>query len=585
MNELDTMRHSCAHVMAAAVQEMFPDAQFGFGPPIEDGFYYDFELPRQLSPDDFKEIEQRMRRLAKSADHFEYKEIDGKSAIELFTGMNQTYKVEAINNLVSSGEPISLYKSGPFLDLCRGPHVGTTKQIGHFKILSVAGAYWLGDENNPQLQRLYATSFPTKDELTTHLARLEEARRRDHRILAKQLDLFSTNTDVGAGLILWHPKGGVLREIIENYWREEHRKHNYDIVFTPHIGRKKLWDISGHTQWYQDGLFPEMELENQSFINKPMNCPFHVQIFDSQTRSYRDLPLRYGELGTVYRFERSGVLHGALRVRGFTQDDAHIFCRHDQFAKEVGGALDIAYKMLGTFGFTDLKLIVSVRDENRDKKYVGSDEMWTLAEQGLIDALTEKNIEYQRVEGEAAFYGPKIDVMVEDAIGRQWQLSTIQVDFNLPERFDIDYEDSDGSRRRPVMVHRALLGSIERFTAILIEHFAGAFPVWLAPVQAVLIPIADRHIEYCNEVALKLASHGIRIHVDDRGERMNRKIRDAQKQKVPYMLIAGDRDVESNNVSVRLRNGEDIGAITPSVFAQTVQQVSIDRSESYGFGH
>ena len=456
--------------------------------------------------------------------------------------------------------------------------------MGVYKLLSVAGAYWKGDENRPQLQRIYATSFPSKKDLKEFLHRREEALRRDHRTLARELDLFSINPDVGAGLVLWHPKGGVLREIVEDYWRAVHRERGYDLVFTPHIGRKELWETSGHTRWYADGLFPEMELEHQSFINKPMNCPFHVKIFGSRTRSYRDLPLRLGELGTVYRFERSGVLHGALRVRGFTQDDAHIFCRPDQFAAEVAAALDIARFILGTFGFTELKIELSVRDESDDEKYVGEDDLWELAESGLVEALEAEGLEYTRVPGEAAFYGPKIDIKVRDAIGRTWQLTTVQVDFNLPERFDIEYEDEDGKPKRPVMVHRALLGSIERFVAILIEHYAGAFPLWLAPVQVMMIPIADRHEQYCQEAAKLMRGAGLRVEVDARSERMNRKIRNGQMQKIPYMLVVGDRDVEAGKVSVRLRSEQDLGAMDVDAFIAAATKVAVDRAEGYGFG-
>jgi threonyl-tRNA synthetase len=583
MTELEKMRHSCAHVMATAVQEMFPDAQLGFGPPIEDGFYYDFDLPRALTPEDLKEVERRMKAVVKAADPFVYEEVSGEEALRLFEDAGQTYKVEAIQDLVGKGETISIYRSGKFFDLCAGPHVENTRRVGVYKLLSIAGAYWKGDEKRPQLQRIYATSFPSKKDLKEYLHRREEARRRDHRVLARELDLFSINPEVGAGLVLWHPKGGVLREILEDFWRAEHRKRGYDIVFTPHIGRKELWDTSGHTRWYADGLFPEMELENQTYITKPMNCPFHVKIFGSRTRSYRDLPLRFGELGTVYRYERSGVLHGAMRVRGFTQDDAHIFCRPDQFATEVVAALDIARFMLDTFGFGELEIDLSVRDESGDEKYVGADELWELAEKGLVEALEAQGLEYTRVPGEAAFYGPKIDVKVRDAIGRTWQLTTIQVDFNLPERFDIEYEDEDGSSKRPVMVHRALLGSIERFVAILIEHYAGAFPVWIAPVQVMMIPIADRHEEYCQQAAERMREAGLRVEVDARGERMNRKIRNAQMQKIPYMLVVGDRDVEAGKVSVRLRSEQSLDAMDVDTFIAAATKVAADRAEGYGF--
>lgn len=571
-DRLSRMRHSAAHVLATAMLDLFPDAELGIGPPTDDGFYYDFQLPRALTPDDLQALEASMEQHKKSNYTFEYSEHRRNEALAYFKDHNQPFKVELINDLPDD-ETISYFTSGPFVDLCRGPHVDTTGDIGAFKLLSIAGAYWRGDEHRPQLQRVYGTAFETEEELAAHLDRLEEARRRDHRTLARDLDLFSINPSVGAGLVLWHPKGAQIRELLETYWREEHRKRGYDMVYTPHIGRRELWETSGHTQWFADGLFPEMELEHQTFINKPMNCPFHVQIYASQTRSYRDLPLRFGELGTVYRFERSGTLHGALRVRGLTQDDAHIFCRQDQFADEVSGALDLAKSVYSTFGFDDYKVDLSVRDTAGDGKFVGSDDLWGLAEQGLIDALERHGIPYDRVEGEAAFYGPKIDIQVADAIGRMWQLTTIQVDFNLPERFDISYEAEDGTRRRPVMVHRAIFGAMERFFAVLTEHFAGAFPVWLAPVQVVVVPIADRHVAYCTDVADRLIDAGLRVDIDQRAERMNRKIRDAQLQKIPYMLIAGDRDIEAEQVSVRLRTGGDVGGQSVEQFLTSVMPI------------
>ena len=575
-DQLSRMRHSAAHVLATAMLDLFPDAQLGIGPPTDEGFYYDFLLPRALTPEDLL--------THKAADYpFEYSEHELVEALEDFKRRDQPFKVELIEDLPED-ETISYYTSGPFVDLCRGPHVERTGQIGVCKLLSIAGAYWRGDEHRPQLQRVYGTAFATKDELDAHLVRLEEARKRDHRVLGRDLDLFSINPTVGPGLVLWHPKGAQIRELIEDFWRSEHRRRGYDLVYTPHVGRKELWETSGHTQWFAEGLFPEMELEHQTYINRPMNCPFHVQIFGSQTRSYRDLPLRLGELGTVYRYERTGTLHGALRVRGLTQDDAHIFCRRDQFADEVGAVLDLTEFIYNVFGFTDFKWDLSVRDRSDTAKYAGADELWELAENGLVEALERHEIEYRRVEGEAAFYGPKIDMQVADAIGRSWQLTTIQVDFNLPERFDITYEAADGSRQRPVMVHRAILGAMERFVAVLIEHFAGAFPVWLAPVQAVVIPIADRHVAYCQKVAERLRAAGLRVEVDDRGERMNRKIRAAQLQKVPYMLIAGDRDIEHQQVSLRLRTEQDLGGTSLDAFLAAVRPVVDSKShDTLGF--
>ena len=576
-DRLYRIRHSAAHVLATAMLDLFPEAQLGIGPPTDDGFYYDFELPRALTPDDLKTLRKLMIKHKKANYPFEYSEHDRDAALAHFRETNQPFKVELINDLPDD-ETISYYTSGPFVDLCRGPHMDGTGEIGAFKLLSIAGAYWRGDEKRPQLQRIYGTAFETKAELDAHLERLEEARRRDHRTLARDLDLFSINPAIGAGLVLWHPKGALIRELLETFWREEHRRRGYDMVYSPHIGRRELWETSGHTQWFADGLFPEMQLEHQTFINKPMNCPFHVKIFDSQTRSYRDLPLRYGELGTVYRFERSGTLHGALRVRGLTQDDAHIFCRRDQFTDEVAGALDLAKFIYQTFGFSEYSVDLSVRDASGSAKYAGNDDLWELAESGLVEALERHDMAYTRVEGEAAFYGPKIDIQISDAIGRRWQLTTIQVDFNLPERFDINYEDADGTRQRPVMVHRAIFGAMERFVAVLIEHFAGAFPVWLAPVQVAAIPIADRHAAYCESVAEQLRAAGLRVQVDARAERMNRKIRDAQLQKTPYMLIAGDRDITAGKVSVRLRTGEDLGAMSVDDFLAGVLPVVESRA-------
>lgn len=578
-DRLYRVRHSAAHVLATAMLDLFPDAQMGIGPPTDDGFYYDFELPRALTPDDLKALQKLMLKHKKANYPFEYSEHDRDAALAYFKETRQPFKVELINDLPDD-ETISYYTSGPFVDLCRGPHVDSTGEIGAFKLLSIAGAYWRGDEKRAQLQRVYGTAFETKSELNAHLQRLEEAKRRDHRTLARDLDLFSINPAIGAGLVLWHAKGSLVRELLETFWREEHRRRGYDMVYSPHIGRRELWETSGHTQWFSEGLFPEMQLEHQTFINKPMNCPFHVKIFDSQTRSYRDLPVRYGELGTVYRFERSGTLHGALRVRGLTQDDAHIFCRRDQFTAEVAGALDLAKFIYETFGFSEYIVELSVRDASGSAKYAGDDDLWELAEQGLVEALERHEMAYTRVEGEAAFYGPKIDIQVADAIGRRWQLTTVQVDFNLPERFDISYEDADGTRQRPVMVHRAIFGAMERFVAVLIEHFAGAFPVWLSPVQVAVIPIADRHADYCEAVAERLREAGLRVQVDSRAERMNRKIRDAQLQKTPYMLIAGDRDIKAGKVSVRLRTEEDLGAMTVDELLEAVLPVIESRSPS-----
>ena len=552
-DRLHRMRHSAAHIMAEAVLEMFPDGKFAIGPPIEHGFYYDFELPRTLTPDDLEVIDERMRRTI-AADHpFEHSEIGRDEGRKLFA--DQTYKLELIDGIAA--DKLSIYQHAEFKDLCEGPHVERTGQVGAFKLTSIAGAYWRGDEANPMLQRIYGALFETEKDLQEHLERLEEAQKRDHRRLGRELDLFSFHEEYGPGLVYWHPKGGRLRTVIEDFWREEHFKAGYDVVYTPHIGKSSLWSTSGHLEFYAEGMYSPMDVDGQDYYVKPMNCPFHMQIYGSQTRSYRDLPIRMAELGTVYRYERSGVLHGLLRVRGFTQDDAHIFCRPDQIGDEIGRALDFMRFFLEKFGFKDFHVYLATAPE----KYAGSREDWEMAEQVLKDAVKERDLPFDIDEGGAVFYGPKVDVKLLDGLGREWQCTTIQFDFNLPERFDITYVGEDGQEHRPYVVHRALLGSIERFIGVLIEHYGGAFPLWLAPVQATVIPIADRHIEYGQGVVDELRAAGLRVELDKRGERMQAKIRDAQMQKVPYMLIAGDREQEANSVAVRMRSGEDLGAV------------------------
>jgi threonyl-tRNA synthetase len=553
MSPLDTMRHSAAHLMAAAVLEIFPDAKFAYGPPIENGFYYDFDLPRSLTPDDFQEIERRMAELVKADNRFVRDEITRERALELFA--DQPYKVETINDLPGEAT-ISTYTVAYFTDLCRGPHVPGSGEVGPFKLMSVAAAYWKGDEKRPQLQRVYATAWPTQQELDDYLWRLEEAKKRDHRRIGKDLGLFSISEEVGPGLVLWHPKGARMRVVAEDFSRNAHLENGYEWVFSPHIGRAHLWETSGHLDFYAENMYSPMDIEGEEYYAKPMNCPFHIEIFKSGVTSYRDLPRRFAEFGTVYRYERSGVLHGMTRVRGFTQDDAHIFCRPDQVEAEIVGALEFSMYVLRAFGLTQFSAYLSTRPE----KYVGEVADWERATEALRKALEMQAVSYELDEGGGAFYGPKIDLKVHDALGREWQLSTIQFDFNLPERFDIEYVDADGSRKRPYMVHRALLGSIERFFGILIEHYAGAFPVWLSPVQAVVIPIADRHAEYAEEVAARLRRDGVRVDVDARSERMQHKIREAQLQKVPYMLVVGDREREARAAAVRLRSGEDLKA-------------------------
>ena len=578
--KLYRIRHSSAHVMAQAVVEMFPgEAKVAIGPPIAEGFYYDFDLPCSLTPEDLEVIESRMRELIEGDFEFEMQVVSADEAKEIFK--DQPYKLELIEGLEAGGvdeygEPtkeapmISTYTHDTFTDLCRGPHLERTGQInsGGLKLLNVAGAYWRGDEKWPMLQRIYGTAWETSEELEQYLWRLEEAKKRDHRVLGRELDLFSFSEDVGPGLILWHPKGGMIRKLAEDFSREEHEKAGYDFVYTPHIGKSKLWETSGHLDWYADAMYPPVEVDEQKYYLKPMNCPFHIQIYKSKTRSYRDLPLRYAEWGTVYRYERSGTLHGLMRVRGLTQDDAHLFCRPDQMPDEIDKTLDFSLHILRSFGFDDIHAYLATRDPD---KAAGSPEQWEAPTEALRASLERSGLPYQVDEAKATFYGPKIDLKVNDALDREWQLSTIQFDFFLPERFGLSYVGEDGAEHQPYMIHRALMGAMERFFGTLIEHHAGAFPVWLAPVQVSLIPIADRHQDYARGVADQLKEAGLRVEVDERSERMNAKIRDAQVQKVPYMLIMGDRDAEANQVSVRLRSQEDLGGMSVEAFLERAQ--------------
>ncbi len=575
--ELLRIRHSAAHIMAQAVMEMFPgQAKIAIGPAIEDGFYYDFDLPRPLTPEDLERIEARMREIIAGDYPFERRVISADEARRLFA--DQPYKLELIDGLEQGqedehGQPlqarpeISIYTHDRFTDLCRGPHVERTGQINPaaIKLTSIAGAYWRGDERRPMLQRIYGTAWKSAEELEQYLWRQEEARRRDHRRLGRELDLFSVSDEVGAGLILWHPNGGMLRKVAEDYCRAEHERGGYQFVYSPHIGRAQLWERSGHLGWYQENMYSPLDIEGQQYYLKPMNCPFHIQIYKSQTRSYRDLPLRFAEWGTVYRYERSGVLHGLLRVRGFTQDDAHLFCRPDQMPQEIDRVLAFSLNILQAFGFREFQAYLSTRNP---AKAAGSPEEWEAPTEDLRSALERAGIPYRVDEGEATFYGPKIDLKVRDALGREWQLSTIQFDFNLPERFDLTYVGEDGQEHRPYMIHRALMGSMERFLGVLIEYYAGAFPLWLAPKQVVLIPIADRHLEYARKVEAQLREAGLRAEVDDRSERMNAKIRDAQQRKVPYMLVVGDREVQQQAVAVRRRSGEDLGPMPVEAFLE-----------------
>ncbi|MCH7483969.1 MAG: threonine--tRNA ligase, partial [Chloroflexi bacterium] len=524
-------------------------------PPIDTGFYYDFELPRALTLDDLPEIEERMRKRIASDVPFEQSLISKDEARTLFK--DQPYKLELIDEIAD--EEVGLYKQGEFRDLCQGPHVERTGQVPAFKLMSVAGAYWRGSEKNPMLQRIYGALFDTQEELDAYLESIEEAAKRDHRRLGRELDLFSFHEEFGPGLVYWHPKGGRVRTIIEDFWREAHFAAGYDLVYTPHIGKSTLWEKSGHLDFYKENMYSPMDIDGQDYYAKPMNCPFHIQIYKTGLRSYRELPIRMGELGTVYRYERSGVLHGLMRVRGFTQDDAHIFCRPDQVKTEIERCVDFAMFFLRAFGFDKFHVYLSTRDEKG--KFAGSIEDWDMSTSILREVVEAHDLPYDIDEGGAVFYGPKIDIKMIDALGREWQTTTIQFDFNLPERFDVNYIAEDGAQHRPFMVHRALLGSMERFFGILLEHYAGAFPMWLAPVQAVVIPIADRHVPYANEVADSLRAAGLRVEVDERSERMQAKIRDAQLQKTPYMLIVGDREAEASAAAVRLRSGEDLKAL------------------------
>ena len=575
MNDLERMRHSASHVMAEAVTAIFPTARLAIGPPIEDGFYYDFELPRALTPDDLKTIEKKMKKIVSSNASFEFSEMSVEDALEYYRDRDQPYKVELIEDLAAAGEEsVSFYTQNAFTDLCRGPHVGSTSKVGPFKLLNIAGAYWRGDEHRPMLQRIYGTAWPTSAELADHIHRMEEAQRRDHRRLGRELDLFSIHHDqTGAGLILWHPKGGRVRNEIENFWRDAHYDAGYDLVYTPHIGRSNLWQSSGHLDFFKESMFSGIAVDEQEYYLKPMNCPFHIMIYKNALRSYRDLPMRLGELGTVYRYERAGVLHGLMRVRGFTQDDSHIFCRPDQVVSELAGVLDLTMFILGAFGFTEFETFVSTRPE----KAVGDNEQWDRATDALRKVLDDRGVEYEVDEGGGAFYGPKIDLNIKDAVGRAWQCTTVQFDFNLPERFDLSFVGADGKQHRPYMVHRALLGSMERFFGVLVEHFAGAFPVWIAPTQVQVLPIADRHMEYAETVAAALKSAGLRAEIDGRREKVNYKIREAQLQKVPYMLIVGDREAQAGTVSVRLRTGENLGAQALDSFVALVKAVNDSR--------
>ncbi|MEA2590623.1 MAG: threonyl-tRNA synthetase [Actinomycetota bacterium] len=588
-SDLEVLRHSTAHVMAQAVLSLWPEARYAIGPPIEDGFYYDFDIGRPFLPEDLVAIERKMRGIIAQDQPFVREEVKLPEALELFR--DQPFKVEILEGIGESseegveGEVVSLYrnprkgaKDGEgYVDLCRGPHVPSTGAIPAFKLLRTSGAYWRGDEHKPMLQRIYGTAWFTQEDLDAYLHRLEEAQRRDHRKLGVELDLFSFPPELGGGLSVWHPKGGTVRRVMEEYSRQVHEQSGYEFVYSPHVARSNLWETSGHLEWYAENMYPPMELDEQTYYVKPMNCPFHTLIYRSRMRSYRELPLRLFEFGSVYRYERSGVLHGLMRARGFTQDDAHIFVTEEQVVPELRSLLGFVLRLLRDFGFDTFEAKLSTRDP---EKSVGTDEGWELATDALRQALEAEGVPYEINEGDAAFYGPKIDVDVRDALGRAWQLSTLQVDFNFPERFDLTYVTADNERKRPWMIHRALFGSIERFFGVLLEHYAGAFPTWLAPVQVVVIPIADRHHEYGERVAADLAAAGIRVEIDASGETLGNRIRKAQGSKVPYMLVVGDKEAEAGTVAIRGRSGDKRNDVALEAFVVEVADEVARRSAS-----
>ena len=573
---IQRMRHSAAHVMAEAVQEIFPDAKFAIGPAIEDGFYYDFDLPRPLTPEDLPDIEQRMAKIVAGNYPFLRDRWPREKALAYFAAKGQVYKVELIENLTDA--EVGIYQQSKFLDLCRGPHVENTGQIGPFKLMKIAGAYWRGDENRPMLQRIYGTAWFSQEELEQYLWRLEEAAKRDHRKLGRELKLFVMSENLPGGVPMFLPNGEMLRHQMESYVRETQERYGYQHVWTSHLGRVRLYKTSKHWFNYRENMFPMMmgeqeQSEDDAYILKPMNCPHHITLYKAQVHSYRELPVRYAEFATLYRYEKAGTLTGLARVRSLTQDDAHVFLRPDQIQEEFNRAIDLTLEVFKTYGLTDYWISLSLRDPAKKEEYAGSDEIWDRAESALREAVENKGIKYTEMIGEAAFYGPKTDFMVKDALGRDWQCATVQLDFIQPENFELEYIGEDGQAHRPVIIHRAVTGSTERFMAMLIEHFAGAFPVWLAPVQAMVIPIADRHNEYAEKVLADLKAAGIRAEVDTRGERMNAKVRDAQMQKIPYMLVVGDKEAAANAVAVRLRTNENQGAQPLSAFIEHISEI------------
>ena len=576
---LQVYRHSSAHLMAAAVLELFPETKLGHGPATESGFFYDFYRPTPFTPEDLEKIEKKMQEIVQRNEPYAREFLPREEGLTRFKAEGDFMKCHFIEEFTQPDEKISLYKTGKFVDFCRGPHIPSTGKIKAFKLLNIAGAYWLGKEENPQLQRIYGTSFFSKKDLDEYMHKQEEAKRRDHRVLGKQLDLFSIQELAGPGLIFWHPKGGIIRKEMEDWMREEYLKRGYSLVHTPHVARRQLWQTSGHEGFYAENMFTPIELDDAEYRMKPMNCPFHILIYKDQLRSYRDLPVRLGELGTVYRYERSGVMHGLLRVRGFTQDDAHIFCTPQQIEGEVIGCIDFAKAVLDAYGFTEFQVELSGWDPNDRSHFVGSEELWEMAQNLLKKVLSERGIPYKFIPGEAAFYGPKIDIKLVDAIGRLWQLSTVQFDFNLPQRFELEYVGEDGQRHQPLMVHRALYGSVERFFGVLIEHYAGAFPLWLSPTQVEIVPIAERHVDYANKVRAELKTIGARVEVDARNEKMNAKIREHAMQKVPFILVVGDKEQESGQVNVRVRGQDKAeGSVATADFVARVKRLMETRS-------
>ncbi len=573
---LEVYRHSCAHLLAHAVTALFPGVQYGIGPAIENGFYYDFLTPKPFTPEDLEEISKKMKFLVKQNIKIDRVIMDKKKVVEYFLDKGQRLKVELISEKVEEAE-VSLYQQGDFVDLCRGPHLPSTRYLKHFKLLSVAAAYWKGDETSHSMQRIYGVVFPTQEELDAHLEFLKEAQARDHRRLGTALDLFSIDNDVGAGLVQWHPKGSIIKYEIEKYWYEEHLKNGYQLLSTPHIAKSDLWDTSGHNDFYKDSMFTPIEFDNTRYQLKPMNCPFHIQVYKARNRSYKDMPIKWAELGTVYRYERSGVLHGLMRVRGFTQDDAHIFCTPEGIEKEVQELIDFSLRLLRTFGFTDFDVYLSTRPENS----VGTVEDWELATAALKSSLEQCDVQYQVDPGEGVFYGPKIDIKIKDVLKRSWQCTTIQVDFNLPRRFNLKYSDAHGKIQQPIMIHRALLGSLERFFGVLIEHYGGFFPLWLSPVQVIVIPINDRNLDYAHSIYQKLRAGSIRVELEHRSEGIGKKIRDAELQKIPYILIVGDEEEKEGNISFRIHKKGDQGKIDLEAFMAQVKRISEEKGSNY----